>query len=84
MEVFFTILFFTAIWAAVGLGGPSLVSKEHQQDLVRCIFLLTAVCCWLFWLCCYLAQLNPLIGPKLTQDTVRLIAKAWNHPITEG
>jgi V-type H+-transporting ATPase subunit e len=23
---------------------------------------LTGVLCWLFWFCCYLSQINPLIG----------------------
>ncbi|KAH8379174.1 hypothetical protein KR009_003399 [Drosophila setifemur] len=84
MEVFLTIFFFTALWAGVARFGPILMSKAPQQDLVRCCFLLAAVCCWLFWLCCYLAQLNPLIGPKLNQNTVKIIAEAWDNPIKAG
>lgn len=29
------------------------------------------------WLCCYMAQMNPLIGPKLSQHTLLMIAKEW-------
>ncbi|KAH8329602.1 hypothetical protein KR074_000219 [Drosophila pseudoananassae] len=81
MGAILTIIFFTTFWAAVARVGPRLMSKAPQQDLVRCCFLLAAVCCWLFWFCCYLAQLNPLIGPKLKQDTIKMIARSWDNPI---
>ncbi|XP_017006917.2 V-type proton ATPase subunit e [Drosophila takahashii] len=84
MEVMLMIIFFTIFWAAVAKFGPLLVTKDPHDDLVRCIFLLTAVVCWLFWLCCYLAQLNPLLGPKLNGNTIRIIAASWGNPIKEG
>lgn len=84
MEVILMIVFVTAFWAAVAKFGPRLFSKAEQQDLVHCVCQLTAVCCWLFWLCCYLAQLNPLVGPRLNQVAVKLIARSWNNPIVEG
>ncbi|XP_020807687.1 V-type proton ATPase subunit e [Drosophila serrata] len=84
MEVILMIIFVTAFWAGVAKFGPILFSKAPQQDLVRCVCLLTAACCWLFWLCCYLAQLNPLLGPKLNQNTIKIIAKSWDNPISEG
>ncbi|XP_017019490.1 V-type proton ATPase subunit e [Drosophila kikkawai] len=84
MEVILMIIFVTAFWVAVAKFGPILFSKAPQQDLVRCVCLLTAVCCWLFWLCCYLAQLNPLVGPKLNQNTIKIIARSWDNPISQG
>lgn len=33
------------------------------------------------WLICYLAQMNALIGPKLDQETILLIAKEWGPPV---
>ena len=37
---------------------------------------LTGACCWLFWLCCYMSQMNPLLGPEL--DTkARFAMKAY-------
>lgn len=29
------------------------------------------------WLCCYMAQMNPLVGPKLGQHTVLIMAREW-------
>ena len=29
------------------------------------------------WLCCYMAQMNPLIGPKLSNKTIILMAREW-------
>ena len=29
------------------------------------------------WLCCYMAQMNPLIGPVLKNNTVLLMAREW-------
>lgn len=33
------------------------------------------------WLCCFMAQMNPLMGPKLHQGTILMIAREWgNYP----
>ncbi|EDV95847.1 V-type proton ATPase subunit e [Drosophila grimshawi] len=77
------ILFFTALWAAVGIGGPMITPRGPQQKLTQCILMLTAVCCWLFWLCCYLTQMNPLIGPRLSKHAIAIIADSWNMPLKE-
>nr|CAD7202669.1 unnamed protein product [Timema douglasi] len=29
------------------------------------------------WLCCYMAQMNPLIGPRLSKHTILLMAREW-------
>jgi len=29
------------------------------------------------WLCCYMAQMNPLVGPKLNQHTILIMAREW-------
>ncbi|XP_017842242.1 V-type proton ATPase subunit e [Drosophila busckii] len=78
------ILFFTALWAAVGIGGPIMTPRGPQQKLIQCILMLTAGCCWLFWLCCYLAQMNPLIGPRLNRQFLALIARAWDGGLKDA
>lgn len=29
------------------------------------------------WLCCYMAQMNPLIGPRLDKHTILIMANEW-------
>ncbi|XP_013107452.1 V-type proton ATPase subunit e [Stomoxys calcitrans] len=81
---FFPILFFTAIWASVGIGLPMMTPKGPHQNLIRCTLMLTGATCWLFWLCCYMAQMNPLIGPKLNQHAIFMIAREWGNTLKEG
>ena len=39
---------------------------EIQKNLLfQMCLLLTAICCWMFWFLCYLAQMNPLIGTNI-------------------
>lgn len=33
------------------------------------------------WLCCYMAQMNPLIGPKLSKGTILIMAREWGNPL---
>jgi hypothetical protein len=36
------------------------------------------------WLCCYMAQMNPLIGPKLHQNTILIMAREWGNKIADA
>ncbi|CAH1113377.1 unnamed protein product [Psylliodes chrysocephalus] len=74
-------IIFTVLWGGVGIGLPFFVPKGPNRGIIQVILMLTGVCCWLFWLCCYVAQMNPLIGPKLDENTVLIMAKQWAHPI---
>ena len=38
---------------------------------------MSAACCWLFWLCAFLFQLNPLMGPALNTDLIRIMQQEW-------
>jgi len=33
------------------------------------------------WLCCYMTQLNPLIGPKLSMNEIMIMAREWGNEI---
>ncbi|GJQ88144.1 hypothetical protein Trydic_g13149 [Trypoxylus dichotomus] len=72
---------FTALWGIVGIIGPIAVRKGPNKGVIRVVLMLTAATCWLFWLCCYMAQMNPLIGPKLEAPILKLMAREWGHPI---
>ncbi|KAF4530120.1 hypothetical protein B566_EDAN001377 [Ephemera danica] len=75
------ILFFTIVWGAVGIGLPLKVPNGPNQRLMQVVLMLTGATCWLFWLCCYMAQMNPLIGPRLNNRTLLLIAQNWGPPL---
>ncbi|XP_026481228.1 V-type proton ATPase subunit e 2-like [Ctenocephalides felis] len=76
-------IIFTVLWGIVGVVLPFIVPKGPNRGIVQVVLILTAACCWLFWLCCYMAQMNPLIGPKLHQNTILLMAREWGNPISD-
>ncbi|KAL1122764.1 hypothetical protein AAG570_003091 [Ranatra chinensis] len=67
----------TILWAIVGIFLPILVPKGPNRGIIQVALILTGVTCWLFWLCAYMAQMNPLIGPKLKNTTILMMAKQW-------
>ena len=71
------ILVFTLLWGVVGGLLPWILPKTPQRGVVQVVLVLTGACCWLFWLCCYMAQMNPLIGPVLSQRTLVAVKHYW-------
>ena len=65
------VIMFTLIWGGVGLVAPYFVKAGPNKRLIQTCLTLTAACCWLFWLCCYMAQMNPLIGQSSVLSTQR-------------
>ena len=72
------VVLFTAFWGIIGGILPFFVSNGPNKRVIQLILVMTAVCCWLFWLCCYMAQMNPLIGPNLNQKSLFAIKRYWN------
>ena len=46
-------------------------------SVIQVVLMLIGICCWLFWFCCYMSQMNPLIGPILNQRTLIAVKQYW-------
>jgi len=69
---------FTAIWGVVGVLLPVLVPRSPHKSVIQVCLIITAACCWLFWLCCYMSQMNPLIGPILETKALYAMKLQWD------
>ncbi|CAJ0918196.1 unnamed protein product, partial [Mesorhabditis belari] len=79
MGVIVPLVSVSAFWALIGFGGPWLVPKGVNRGIIQTMIVLTAVCCWMFWILVYLHQLNPLIGPQISVKTIRWMAEKWGN-----
>ncbi|XP_025418557.1 V-type proton ATPase subunit e 2 [Sipha flava] len=78
---FLPVLIFTSLWGVVGIVLPFLLPKGPDRGVQQLMLMMTAATCYLFWLCCYMAQMNPLVGPKLNNHTILIIAREWGNLI---
>lgn len=76
-------LIITVFWGIIGIVLPIFLPKGNNRGLMQLSLILTAATAWLFWLCAYMAQMNPLIGPKLKSSTIWIMAQEWGNPITD-
>ncbi|XP_053956675.1 V-type proton ATPase subunit e [Anastrepha obliqua] len=72
----------TCFWAFIGIICP-FFARGPNKGITQCCLMLVASTCWLFWLCCYMTQMNPLIGPKLTMNEIMIVAREWGNPIED-
>uniref|UniRef100_T1GW78 V-type proton ATPase subunit n=1 Tax=Megaselia scalaris TaxID=36166 RepID=T1GW78_MEGSC len=70
---------FTLFWCLVGILGPIVTPRGPNQQIIRCMLMLTAASCYLMWFCVYMSQLNPLTGPKLSKNKYILMQWEWNR-----
>lgn len=71
------IVVMTLLWGVVGIVLPFVIPKGPNRGVFQTVLIITACCCWLFWLCAYMAQMNPLIGPKMENTTLLIVKKEW-------
>lgn len=76
----------TGFWGVVGIILPIIVHflmrGSPNKGIVQLMLMMTAACCYLFWLCAFLFQLNPLIGPQLDSSLIAFIQAEWeNTPV---
>ncbi|KAK2149450.1 hypothetical protein LSH36_452g02022 [Paralvinella palmiformis] len=67
----------TVIWVVVGGVLPWVIPKGPNRGLIQTMMVTTAVCCYLFWVCTILMQLNPLFGPQIKTDQMFVLQQEW-------
>ncbi|XP_064382943.1 V-type proton ATPase subunit e 2-like [Halichondria panicea] len=68
---------FWLIVAAVGLILPFFLKNNKNRGVIGVSIVLTAICCYTFWLLAFLTQLNPLMGPNVETNVAAHIRRAW-------
>jgi len=67
----------TGFWGIIGLIVPWFIPKGPNTGIIQVMLVEGAFACYLFWICTYLMQLNPLIGPQLANLTVLIVQNEW-------
>ncbi|ESN92057.1 hypothetical protein HELRODRAFT_90060 [Helobdella robusta] len=76
-EIAIPFIVLSIIWGVVGLVAPWFIPKGPNRGIIQVMLVETAFVCYVFWLLTYLMQLNPLIGPQLSNETILIIGHEW-------
>ncbi|XP_020271591.1 V-type proton ATPase subunit e1-like [Asparagus officinalis] len=69
MGFWVTTLIFTLAGVVACLSALLCCNRGSSTNLFHMTLLITAtVCCWMMWAIVYLAQMNPLIVPVLSEE----------------
>jgi len=71
------------VWLVVGGVLPFVIPKGPNRGIIQTSLVLTAICCYLFWLAVYLFQMYPLVGPIVKTKEVRVMKWQWQRPGNE-
>ncbi|CAG2107652.1 unnamed protein product [Medioppia subpectinata] len=75
---FAVFVLFTLIFGGIGGVAPIFLPESPQRPLIKLMLMVGTVCCYAMWLTTYLAQLNPLFGPQVNNQTMALMRKVWS------
>ncbi|CAB3223872.1 unnamed protein product [Arctia plantaginis] len=76
---YFPIYVVTAVMAGVFVVGPIVVPRGPHRGLIRVSLMLTTISLWLFWVTIYIAQINPLMGPRMDNASLAWIGYCWGE-----
>lgn len=68
-------IFFTVFWGVVGIVLGSFVPNGPNKGVIQICLSLSAASCYGLWACAYIAQMNPLFGPQLSNITQYLMQR---------